>query len=174
MPSWSDEQTREDARRESAGRNTDLDRADAFELQSKLVLLSLHFPSLRIIWSSSSHESVKILSDLKLNHDEPDEVTAILKGSSAAESDALRPSIENDLAVAMLRAIPGVSGHQIKYIMAKVESLREFVDLSKTELVGLLGEEGANKAWQFIHNDSRRFGLGLPRATLPIARDVPA
>lgn len=95
-----------------------------------------------------------------MNHDEPDEISAILKGSSGAgaggDGDALRPSIENDLAVAMLRAIPGVSGHQIKYIMAKVESLREFVELSKEELVGLLGEKGAAKAWKFIHSDSRR------------------
>lgn len=118
---------------------------------------------MRIIWSSSSHESIKILSDLKLNHDEPDEISAILKGSSSNSAsgtgeggDALRPSIENDLAVAMLRAIPGVSGHQIKYVMAKIESLREFVELSKEELVGLLGEKGAKKAYDFIHSDSRR------------------
>lgn len=114
---------------------------------------------MRIIWSSSSHESVKILSDLKLNHDEPDEISAILKGSSAAESDALRPSIENDLAVAMLRAIPGVSDHQIKYILAKVESLRDFVDLSRDDLVSLLGEENGKKAYNFINTDSRRVGM---------------
>lgn len=95
-----------------------------------------------------------------MNHDEPDEISAILKGSSITETDALRPSIENDLAVAMLRAIPGVSGHQIKYILAKVESLREFVELSKEEMVGLLGEEGARKAYDFVHADSRRVAYG--------------
>jgi DNA excision repair protein ERCC-4 len=119
---------------------------------------------------------VKILSDLKLNHDEPDEVSAILKGSSAAESDALRPSIENDAAVAMLRAIPGVSGNQLKYVMGKVESLREFVDLSKDELISLLGEDGGKKAWQFIHSDSRRIGFGrsagAARPSLPVARSA--
>jgi len=139
------------------------------------VLLSLHFPNLRIIWSSSTHESVKILADLKLNHDEPDEISAILKGSSAAESDALRPSIENEAAVAMLRAIPGVSGNQIKYIMGKIESLRDFVELSKDEMIALLGEEGGKKAYNFIHTDSRRVGFGGmvslagARPSLPIA-----
>jgi hypothetical protein len=38
--------------------------------------------------------------------------------------------------------------------------LREFVDLSKEEMIGLLGEEGGKKAWQFIHLDSRRVGFG--------------
>jgi DNA excision repair protein ERCC-4 len=60
----------------------------------------------------------------------------------------------------MLRAIPGVSGNQLKYVMGKVESLREFVELSKDEMIGLLGEEGGKKAWQFIHLDSRRVGFG--------------
>lgn len=159
--------TREDARRESAGRNTDLDRAGGFEMQSKLVLLALHFPRLRLIWSSSPYESVRILSDLKLNHDEPDEISAILKGSSASGSDgdALRPSIENDLAVAMLRAIPGVSGNQIRYVLAKVESIKEFVELEKEEMFKLLGEENGKKAWNFVHTDSRRVSAG-PRAVV--------
>jgi DNA excision repair protein ERCC-4 len=148
--------TREDARRESAGRNADLDRREGFELQSKLVLLALHFPRLRLIWSSSPHESVRILSDLKLNHDEPDEIAAILKGSSGGDNDTLRPSIENELAVAMLRSIPGVSGNQIRYILAKVESIKSFVELEKEEMIKILGEENGKKAWNFVHTDSRR------------------
>jgi DNA excision repair protein ERCC-4 len=114
-----------------------------------------------------------------LNHDEPDEISAILKGSSAAESDALRPSIENEAAVAMLRAIPGVSGNQLKYVMGKVESLREFVELSKADMISLLGEEGGKKAYNFVHTDSRRVGFGGmasnvgPRASLPIATARP-
>lgn len=64
------------------------------------------------------------------------------------------------MAVAMLRAIPGVSGNQLKYVMGKVESLKDFVELSKDEMISLLGEEGGKKAWRFIHTDSRRVGFG--------------
>lgn len=167
-------QTREDARRESAGRNTDLDRREGFELQSKLVLLALHFPRLRLIWSSSPYESVRILSDLKLNHDEPDEISAILKGSgsSAADGDALRPSIENELAVAMLRAIPGVSGNQIRYVLAKIESVKELVELSKAELMGILGEENGKKAWGFMRTDSRRAAFGVGSVAGAVVRQT--
>ncbi|EIW69128.1 hypothetical protein TREMEDRAFT_62855 [Tremella mesenterica DSM 1558] len=161
--------TREDARRETAGRKAEPDDwRDAFCLQSKLVLLSLHFPRLRIIWSSSPHESVKILSDLKLNHDEPDEVSAILKGSSMAEADTpaltsgrIGGTMENAGAVEMLRAIPGVSGHTLKLVMSKVESIQDLVKMKEKELREILGDDAGRKAWTFIHSDSRKVGMGV-------------
>jgi DNA excision repair protein ERCC-4 len=150
-------QTKEDSRRETAGRNNKPeDDWDAFYLQSKLSLLALHFPRLRIIWSSSPHESVKILSDLKLNFDEPEETAAILKGSSDAAAGAeLLPGVENAGAVEMLRAIPGVSGHSLKYVMGKVESIREMAEMSLQQLQAVLGEEQGRKAWEFIQHDER-------------------
>jgi DNA excision repair protein ERCC-4 len=154
-------QTKEDSKRESMGQNKPKEETwDAFLLQSKLVLLTLHFPKLRIIWSSSPYESVRILSDLKLNHDEPDELTAILKGSTSASASAagmaIIPEMENTAAVEMLRTIPGVQGHALKYVMSKVESIGELVKLSEKELREMLGEEQGKKAHHFINCDGRR------------------
>jgi len=42
------------------------------DLQSKLVLLTLAFPRLRIIWSSSPYQTAEIFSELKKQQDEPD------------------------------------------------------------------------------------------------------
>lgn len=117
------------------------------------MLLALHFPKLRIIWSSSPHESVKILSDLKLNHDEPDEATAILKGN--AEGVSLSAHVENAAAVEMLRAIPGVSGHNVRHVMASVGSVRELVNMDAEGLKGVLGDERGRQAFRFIHRDGR-------------------
>jgi hypothetical protein len=47
---------------------------------SKLVLLALHFPRLRIIWSRSLHATADIFRSLKANQDEPDPVTAAATG----------------------------------------------------------------------------------------------
>ena len=44
---------------------------------SKLVLLVLHFPKLRLIWCSSPHASVEIISDLKAQQPEPDANEAV-------------------------------------------------------------------------------------------------
>lgn len=38
----------------------------ATDISAKLVLLTLAFPKLRIIWSSSPHETAKIFEELKV------------------------------------------------------------------------------------------------------------
>lgn len=114
----------------------------------------LHFPRLRIIWSSSPHESVKILSDLKLNHDEPDEVAAILKGNTD-DPDALKPQVENAGAVEMLRAIPGVSSHNYRHVMSNVGSIKELAELSEDELKKILGNDKGAQAYNFMRRDVR-------------------
>ncbi len=107
-----------------------------------------------MVWSSSPHESVRILSDLKLNHDEPDEMTANIIGKAEGDKTA-REAVQNVFAVEMLRAIPGLSGHNLNYVMSKVESLRELCEMSEKEVKGLLGDENGGKAWGFIHRESR-------------------
>lgn len=129
---------------------------DTFYLQAKLALLALHFPRLRIIWSSSPHESVKILSDLKLNHDEPDEETAMLKGSGDG-GDTLKPHVENAGAVEMLRAIPGISAHNYRHVMASVDSIRELIELDQEQLIRILGEDNGARAYAFMHRDGRQW-----------------
>lgn len=107
------------------------------------------------MWSSSPHESVKILSDLKLNHDEPDYDTAVAKGLSSGE-ESLEPHVENAVAVEMLRAIPGVNGHNFRHVMANVGSIRELVEMNAEQVKRILGEENGTKAYRFLHHDGRR------------------
>lgn len=47
---------------------------------SKLSLLALHFPRLRIVWSRSLHATAEIFASLKANQDEPDEAKALRVG----------------------------------------------------------------------------------------------
>lgn len=47
---------------------------------SKLSLLVLHFPRLRLVWSRSVHATAEIFASLKQNQDEPDESKAIRVG----------------------------------------------------------------------------------------------
>ena len=97
---------------------------------------------------------MRVLSDLKLNHDEPDEVTANTIGKAEGDRTA-RDAVQNVFAVEMLRAIPGLSGHTMNYVMSKVESLRGLCEMSRKEVRLLLGDENGSKAWSFIHRDSR-------------------
>ncbi|GAA6044561.1 hypothetical protein JCM8097_006747, partial [Rhodosporidiobolus ruineniae] len=55
------------------------------DLRSKLVLLTISFPKLRIMWSSSPYQTVEIFRDLKQNRDEPDSDKAVLVGVEEGE-----------------------------------------------------------------------------------------
>jgi DNA excision repair protein ERCC-4 len=80
------------------------------DLHSKLVLLTITFPRLRIIWSSSPYATSDIFEDLKINRDEPDAATA---GSIGATEAGDRPGEEREATVnqtpqELLRSMPGV------------------------------------------------------------------
>ena len=59
---------------------------------SKLSLLALHFPRLRIIWSRSLRATAEIFASLKANQDEPDEMKAIRVGVPSEDG-----IVENDV-----------------------------------------------------------------------------
>lgn len=78
-------------------------------LLSRIVLLCLHFPRLRLLWSRSMHATADIFMALKANQDEPDPVKAAAAGipleGDPAEAEA--ESIVNQPAIDLLRRLPG-------------------------------------------------------------------
>jgi DNA excision repair protein ERCC-4 len=60
------------------------------DLQSKLVLLILSFPRLKIIWSLSPYFTAEVLEELKKNHKEPDPFTAVTVGLDPSETPGAR------------------------------------------------------------------------------------
>ncbi|KAJ2933241.1 hypothetical protein H1R20_g3808, partial [Candolleomyces eurysporus] len=89
-------------------------------VQSKLVLLTLHFPRLRIIWSSSPFSSSEIFTDLKRNQAEPDPTKAIAVG---ADDDPDAGRGVNTAAEELVRCLPGVTAKNVKYLMSRVGSV---------------------------------------------------
>lgn len=122
-------------------------------IQSKLVLLTLTFPRVRIIWSSSPYATAEIFNDLKTNNPEPDPVKAIAVG---AEDDADAGAGVNGVAEELLRALPGVNGKNVKHVMSKVGSVKEFCELSLAQVQDILGVEPGKTCWDFIHRGEDR------------------
>ena len=58
-------------------------------LGSKLTLLALHFPRLRIIWSRSLHATADIFRALKANQDDPDPLIAAAVGEHLSSMQCL-------------------------------------------------------------------------------------
>ncbi|KAF9140466.1 hypothetical protein BGX30_006479 [Mortierella sp. GBA39] len=122
------------------------------ELSSKLVLLTLAFPSLRLIWSSSVHSTVDIFEDLKRSEDEPDMQQAQAVG---VDADQAIDSAYNLTPQDILRSLPGITSKNYKQVMRHVESIRELAELDVASLSNIIGEGPAKTLWEFFHKDSR-------------------
>ena len=117
-------------------------------IQSKLILLTLTFPRVRIIWSSSSYATAEIFKDLKTHHPEPDPTKAIVVG---AEEDPDAGAGVNTAAEELLRAFPGVTSKNVKHVMSKVKSVRDLCELELAKVQDILGVEPGKACWEFIH-----------------------
>ncbi|RXW19482.1 hypothetical protein EST38_g6377 [Candolleomyces aberdarensis] len=122
-------------------------------VQSKLVLLTLHFPQLRIIWSSSPFSSSEIFTDLKRNQAEPDPTKAIAVG---ADDDPDAGRGVNSAAEELVRCLPGVTAKNVKYLMSRVGSVRELCGLSLQEVQQILGVEPGKECWEFMHKGEKQ------------------
>jgi DNA excision repair protein ERCC-4 len=122
-------------------------------LQSKLVLLTLSFPRVRIIWSSSPYATADIFNDLKLNNPEPDAIKAIAIG---AEEDPEAGAGVNQAAEELLRSLPGITMKNVKYVMSKVGSVRQLCEMNLMEVQEILGVEPGKACWEFMHRGERK------------------
>lgn len=123
---------------------------DMAHLQSKLVLLTLSFPRLKFIWSSSPYATAEIFEELKRSQEEPDPLTAVMYG--LAESDDLERTV-NQAAVDLLEALPGVSGKNSWNLSSKCENVRELARLGVEEMIRYIGPENGRMLWRFLNKD---------------------
>lgn len=123
-----------------------------YSVQAKLVLLTLAFPRVRIIWSSSPYATSAIFSDLKMHNVEPDVAKAIAVGAEDGEAG---PGV-NHAAEELLRTLPGVNAQTVRHIMSKVGSVREFCELGLKEVQNILGVEPGKACYEFVHRGERK------------------
>ncbi|XP_058084738.1 DNA repair endonuclease UVH1 [Magnolia sinica] len=113
---------------------------------SKLSLLVLHFPRLRLVWSRSLHATAEIFASLKANQDEPDEGKAMRVGVPTNEGiveDDVRAENYNTSAVEFLRRLPGVTDSNYRALMDGCQSLAELALLPVERLAELMGSQKA-------------------------------
>jgi DNA excision repair protein ERCC-4 len=121
------------------------------DLQSKLVLLTLAFPKLRIIWSSSPYQTAEIFESLKLQEPEPDPIEAVkigLEGGQRAEDQSFNREPQD-----MLRVVPGVTGKNIKNLIIEMGSLKEIANASVEELEPAVGKEVGRQIYRFFNRN---------------------
>ncbi|KAG1143281.1 hypothetical protein G6F37_006756 [Rhizopus arrhizus] len=131
------------------------------DITSKLVVLTLTFPKLRIIWSSSPHETASIFEDLKKAEEEPNSEKAASIGAEEGESGE---TIHNMTPQDVLRSMPGINSSNYKLIINKVNNLEELAKMSSREISKIIGEECGQKLYQFLQfNVQLKEQLDIPR-----------
>ncbi len=130
--------------------NTSLGAASVVgsDLQSKLVLLCLAFPKLRIIWSSSPYQTAEIFEELKKQQDEPDPIKAVQIGLDFGDDTESRTF--NQTPQDMLRAVPGVTAKALARLIMEYESVQDVANAEEDELADLIGKENARQIRVFF------------------------
>lgn len=138
--------------------------------QHLLVLLSITFPQLKIIWSSSPYQTAEIFAELKKNSPEPDPIKAVQTGldidhdhDGAATAATQQESGGNMLAAAgiehrifnllpqeMLRAVPGITPQALERLILETSNISEIANMDVDELDPLIGKEAARKVVGFF------------------------
>ncbi|KAL6239553.1 hypothetical protein BDW75DRAFT_198497 [Aspergillus navahoensis] len=129
--------------------------------QHLLVLLTLAFPRLKIVWSSSPYQTAEIFAELKKNAPEPDPVRAVQIGldvdisEDTGSGDVVTASgIEhrtfNLLPQEMMRAVPGVSPQVLERLILETGNIAEIANMSVEELDPFMGREAARQVVGFF------------------------
>ncbi|XP_013373418.1 PREDICTED: DNA repair endonuclease XPF isoform X2 [Chinchilla lanigera] len=120
------------------------------DVSSKLTLLTLHFPRLRLLWCPSPHATAELFEELKQNKPQPDAATAM---AITADSEALPESEKyNPGPQDFLLKMPGVNAKNCHSLMNHVKNIAELATLSQDKLTGILGHAAnAKQLYDFIH-----------------------
>ncbi|KAL8749781.1 MAG: hypothetical protein Q9184_006669 [Pyrenodesmia sp. 2 TL-2023] len=123
---------------------------DSKDLQSKIVLLTIAFPRLKIIWSSSPYQTAEIFAELKSKQEEPDPIKAVQIGLGLGEDPYEQQSF-NTTPQDMLRAVPGVTAKNMLRLILEVSDLREVSNLGEAQLDELVGREAGRQIHRFFN-----------------------
>jgi DNA excision repair protein ERCC-4 len=149
------------------------DAIDPQNICSKLALLALAFPQLRILWSRDARHTVDLFAALKAGQPEPDANAAMAMGVAAdasglgaqavaagaqavaGSSGELGALSSNDAVLAaeeMLQRLPGITVHNYRRVLAECGSLSELFRMTEAQLTPLLGNApDAKRLHKFVN-----------------------
>ncbi|KAM3859737.1 DNA repair endonuclease XPF [Diretmus argenteus] len=122
------------------------------DITSKLTLLTLHFPRLRILWCPSPHTTAELFQVLKQGRPEPDAAAA---QAITAESDTVAESADryNPGPYDFLLKMPGVNVKNCRALVKSADSVADLTKLSQDKLAEILGNAtNAKLLYDFLHN----------------------
>eukprot|EP00388_Colpodella_angusta_P021978 GDKJ01056068.1.p1 GENE.GDKJ01056068.1~~GDKJ01056068.1.p1 ORF type:complete len:880 (+),score=192.57 GDKJ01056068.1:176-2641(+) len=149
-------------------------RLEIRSILSHLVLFTIHFPAVKIIWSLSSSHTVQMFTVLKRGKEQPDAQAAALMGSSTATAENNKSKVTTslnekerdntfissqeedelrDAAISILKSIPGVTARAASQLERLGGSLRNLSLMSQEELTKIAGNaKSAEAVYNFFNS----------------------
>lgn len=115
------------------------------DTQTKLVMLAIAFPRLKIVWSPSSSATADIFAELKSTYEEPDADKAAGLGVDTETVGTYNTTPQD-----ILLMMPGITTKNYRYVQNNVRDLEELCDLELAEIQELIGIEAGRKLHSFI------------------------
>lgn len=147
----------------SSGSSSLANPSNPKSVQHLLVLLTLAFPRLKIVWSSSPHQTSEIFAELKKNSPEPDPIRAVQIGLDTDVAKSLSTNTGGVMAAStiehrtfnllpqeMLRAVPGVIPQVIERLVLETGNLHEIANMDEDALSALVGQEAGRRIFKFF------------------------
>ena len=111
-------------------------------ITSKLQLLTLHFPRLKLVWSPGPHATAQLFEELKQGREQPDAAKAAQIGMEENKQIAIEkfnPRIQD-----FVSKLPGITTKNLQSVLSKGQSLDHLNKLTKEELTEMI--ENKNEA----------------------------
>ncbi|XP_018577642.1 DNA repair endonuclease XPF [Anoplophora glabripennis] len=128
--------------------------ANDFNIQQKLLLLTLHFPKLKIIWSPSPYASAQLFEELKLGKDEPNIEYAAATGGEQ-DFDVIESKFNSNI-YDFVQKLPGITSKNMNMFLRKCEKMDNVIKKSEEELKEILGNASDAKTLYSILHESHK------------------
>ncbi|XP_060818768.1 DNA repair endonuclease XPF isoform X2 [Bombus pascuorum] len=105
-------------------------------ITSKLQLLTLHFPRLKLVWSPGPHATAQLFEELKQGKDQPNAEKVAQVGIEENQeilAEKYNPRIQD-----FVSKLPGVTSKNLHLILGKGQSLDHLNKLTKEELTKMI------------------------------------
>lgn len=134
-------------------------RSNASNIVSKLTLLVLHFPNLRILWSRSPHATVDLFKAIERTSQSQSWRLQLRWGTGGrrraagkGNEEGLASSYYNTGSMDVLRKLPGVNEHNFRKVLARVQESGRASQLSLEEMNEMIGKVCGKKLHTFFNS----------------------
>lgn len=134
---------------------------DGTLITSKLALLTIHFPQLRLFWSPSLQWTCQFFDEIKHNEKEPDPESAAIIGTGEGEDEETEGTNQ---AIELLKRLPGVHDGNIFHIMSNVNSVSDLCSKNLLQLEELMGMNEGNRLYEFLQLEPDDERINAPLA----------